>query len=53
MTNLHKQKVLVVDDDNSVRVALARLLRSAGMGVETSATAEDLLENWSPDGAGV
>lgn len=52
MTDLHERKVLVVDDDASVRVALARLMRSAGLGVETFAAAEDLLETWPSDSAG-
>ncbi len=36
----------MVDDDASVRVALGRLVRSAGLAVETFASAEDLLEAW-------
>lgn len=39
--------VLVVDDDASVRRALARLLRSEGLEVETFPSAEALLE-WTP-----
>jgi FixJ family two-component response regulator len=35
--------VFVVDDDASVREALARLIRSAGLQVETFASAEDFL----------
>ena len=35
--------VFVVDDDASVREALARLIRSAGLLVETFASAEDFL----------
>ena len=42
----HESKVFVVDDDASVRVALSRLIRSAGLEVETFASAEDLLEAW-------
>ncbi len=42
----HESKVFVVDDDASVRVALGRLMRSAGLEVETFASAEDLLEAW-------
>ena len=42
----HESKVFVVDDDASVRVALGRLIRSAGLEVETFASAEDLLEAW-------
>jgi FixJ family two-component response regulator len=36
-------KVFVVDDDASVREALGSLIRSAGLGVETFATAQDFL----------
>lgn len=35
--------IYVVDDDASVRKALARLLHAAGIGVRTFATAEDFL----------
>ena len=48
----HESKVLVVDDDASVRVALGRLIRSAGLEVETFASAEDLLKTWPSDSAG-
>ena len=36
-------RILVVDDDESVRRALARLLRSFGFEAQTFATAADLL----------
>jgi FixJ family two-component response regulator len=36
-------RVFVVDDDPSVREALGSLIRSAGLGVETFATAQDFL----------
>ena len=52
MANLRDPKVLVVDDDASVRVALRRLIRSAGFAVETFASAEDLLETWPSDTSG-
>ena len=39
-------------DDASVRVALGRLIRSAGLEVETFASAEDLLESWPSESAG-
>ena len=39
--------IYVVDDDESVRRSLSRLLRSAGLTVRAFASAEDLLE--SPD----
>jgi FixJ family two-component response regulator len=35
--------VAIVDDDASVRSALARVLRTAGIGVETYATAQEYL----------
>jgi FixJ family two-component response regulator len=37
------QSVSVIDDDDSVRTALRRLLRSFGLNVETFATAEEFL----------
>jgi FixJ family two-component response regulator len=37
--------IFVVDDDASVRKALARLMKSAGYAVETFASASDFLEN--------
>ena len=49
MMILHEPKVFVVDDDASVRVALGRLMRSAGLAVETFASAESLLETWPSD----
>ncbi len=52
MANLRDRKVLVVDDDASVRVALQRLIRSAGLVAETFASAEDLLETWPSDNPG-
>lgn len=42
--------IFVVDDDRSVRTALARLLRSAGYQVETFATAHELLNGPRPSG---
>ena len=44
--------VFVVDDDASVRRALARLLRSFGYGVETFASAREFLERGRFDGTG-
>jgi FixJ family two-component response regulator len=40
--------ISIVDDDASVRKALGRLIRSAGMGVETFATAEEFLDAARP-----
>lgn len=42
--NTAQPVVLVVDDDPSVRKALARLIRFAGIAVETFALAEEVLE---------
>lgn len=39
-----KSKVLVVDDDASVRKATRRLLRAAGLDVETFESADELLD---------
>ncbi len=49
---LREPMVFVVDDDASVRVAIGRLIRSAGLAVETFASAEDLLETWPSDPSG-
>lgn len=42
-------RILVVDDDESVRRALARLLRSFGFEAQTFATAADVLASGPPD----
>ncbi len=44
--------VFIVDDDQSVRTALARLMRSAGLHAETFASAKEFLERERPDGPG-
>jgi two-component system response regulator FixJ len=44
--------VFVVDDDPSIRPALKRLLASAGLAVETFASAEDFLEEVDPKATG-
>jgi FixJ family two-component response regulator len=41
--------VFVIDDDASVRKALANLLRSVGLGVEAFGTAQDFLAGDRPD----
>jgi FixJ family two-component response regulator len=41
--------VFIVDDDASVREALGRLVRSAGLRVEAFASAEEFLTRASPD----
>jgi len=40
-----KQMVAVVEDDESYRVAVQRLLKSAGFSVQSFATAEDFLRS--------
>jgi FixJ family two-component response regulator len=46
MTTSSKTKlVAVVDDDELVRIALQRLLKAAGLGVTSFASAEDLLKS--------
>jgi FixJ family two-component response regulator len=41
-----RQSIFIIDDDESVRRALRRLVRSVGWEAETFATAEDFLQ-WS------
>ena len=45
-------QVFIVDDDPSVRTALARLVASAGHAVRTFASAEEFLAQWSELGPG-
>ena len=45
-------KVYLVDDDNSVRKALARLIRAAGYAIETFASAREFFKS-KPENAGV
>ena len=42
--------IFVVDDEDSVRAALARLLRSVGLHVETFASAQEFLRSSLPSG---
>ena len=42
--------VFIVDDDDSVRKALTRLINSVGLNVETFASADDFLKRESHDG---
>jgi FixJ family two-component response regulator len=42
--NKNKAAIFIVDDDESVRIGLKRLLKSAGYSAETFATATDFLE---------
>jgi len=44
-----KPIVFVVDDDESVRKSLGRLIRSAGLGVETFDSAQQFLASSRPD----
>lgn len=46
------EKVFVVDDDEAVRRSLARLLRSAGLAVESFASAGEFLDRNVYDGVG-
>ena len=41
--------VTIIDDDESVRRALRRLIKSIGLNVEAFATAEEFLEGFTPD----
>ena len=47
-----RQKVFVVDDDNSARESLTWLLNTEGIETESYASAEAFLDNWSADLAG-
>ena len=49
MTPVSYRSVIIVDDEASVREALASLLRSSGLRVASFASAEDLLRAASPD----
>ncbi len=48
----HGATVFIVDDDRSVRTALARLMRSAALRAETFASAKEFLQREHPDGPG-
>jgi FixJ family two-component response regulator len=50
--NADTPTVFVVDDDPSIRRALGRLLRSAGLRVELFASAEEFLHRDRPDAPG-
>src|SRR5262245_32574360 len=51
-TNAIRATIFVIDDDESVRRALARLVRSAGWAVETFSNAEEFLLRLPYDGIG-
>jgi FixJ family two-component response regulator len=42
--------VVIVDDDLSARRSTERLIRSAGLNVQTFASAREFLDNWRPAG---
>ncbi len=44
--------VFLVDDDAAVLTALSRLLRAKGHAVQAFASAEELLQQWSPESPG-
>jgi FixJ family two-component response regulator len=46
LMSLSRPEVLVVDDDPSVRKAIARLIESAGHDVQTFGSAREFLEGW-------
>lgn len=48
----HKATVFVMDADAAVRCSLARLVRSAGLSVETFASAREFLERPPYSGTG-
>ncbi|WP_298447088.1 response regulator [uncultured Marinobacter sp.] len=52
MTKEMQATVHVIDDDESLRTALARLLGAAGLEVRTYSGAGDFLLNWHEGGAG-
>jgi len=47
-----KPVISLIDDDNSIRRSMARLIRSAGLEVRTYASAQDFLDrvDWSDTG---
>jgi FixJ family two-component response regulator len=47
-----KPAVYVVDDDPSVRVAMERLLKSVGLTVKTFASAQEFLDQTTPEWSG-
>jgi DNA-binding NtrC family response regulator len=50
--NTDKPFVFVIDDDSSIRQSLSNLLRSAGLNVETFASAQEFLARERPPGPG-
>src|SRR2546426_675834 len=43
---LHRRKILVVDDEEDARAGLTEILRLEGYSVDQAATAEDALEHF-------
>jgi DNA-binding NtrC family response regulator len=50
--NEDKPFVFVIDDDSSIRESLRNLIRSAGLAVQTFASAQEFLTSRRPDGPG-
>jgi len=48
-----KPKIYLVDDDESVRRALSRLMKSAGYTIETFNSAQSFLDSVPPDTQGI
>src|SRR5215510_7511756 len=44
--NLHRRKLLVVDDEDEARAGLADILREEGYNVDTATTAEEALDRF-------
>ena len=50
MTSTDSPIVFIVDDDNRMRAAMQRLLKTVGLSSESFATPEDFLRHKLPDG---
>ena len=50
--NSKASTVFVIDDELSVRKAIARLLQAVGLAVSTFASAQEFLESYDPDAPG-
>ena len=48
-----KPKIYIVDDDESVRIALSRLIKSSGYIAETFNSAQSFLDSIPPDTRGI
>ena len=49
MMTVHRSTIAVVEDDDSVRKALCRLLRAAGFSSRGYASGQEFLESWLVD----